>query len=170
LPGFVFLRKCLIFSESVCFWQRCSEKIRLTEQSTNLRNRFPAADFVGERIAQTAEANGLKILATGDGGGLRNITNNVRPITSPDDLKGLKMRTPPITSIIKIMEALGANPVSIPYAETYMALKTGVADGQENPFINIATMKFHEVQKYMTVVNYQFHPETFPVSLTWFNG
>ena len=85
-------------------------------------------------------------------------------------MKGLKMRTPPVESIIKAMEAMGANPVSIAYAETYMALKTGVADGQENPFMNIATMKFHEVQKYLTVINYQFHPEPFCVSPAWFNG
>lgn len=125
---------------------------------------------IGEKIAKTAEENGLKILATGDGGGFRQMSNNVRPIVTPDDMKGLKMRTPPMASIIKTMEALGANPVSIPYVETYMALKTGVADGQENPFVNIATMKFHEVQKYLTVMNYQFHPEPFSVSLSWFNS
>lgn len=125
---------------------------------------------IGEKIAATAEANGLKILATGDAGGFRNFTNNVRPITKPEDMEGLKMRTPPVTSIIKTMEALGANPVSIPYVETYMALKTGVADGQENPFVNIATMKFHEVQKYLTIINYQFHPEPFTVGLDWFNS
>lgn len=125
---------------------------------------------IGERIAATAEANGLKILATGNGGGLRNFTTNIRPITKPEDMKGLKMRTPPMTSIIKTMEALGASPVSIPYIETYLALKTGVADGQENPFINIATMKFHEVQKYLTIVNYQFHPEPFTINLAWFNS
>lgn len=125
---------------------------------------------IGDKIAKTAEENGIKILATGDGGGFRQFTNNVHPIVTPEDMKGLKMRTPPMTSIIKTMEALGANPVSIPYVETYMALKTGVADGQENPFVNIATMKFHEVQKYLTVVNYQFHPEPFSVSLDWFNS
>jgi C4-dicarboxylate-binding protein DctP len=125
---------------------------------------------IGEKIAQNAETKGLKILATGDGGGFRNLTNNVRAIRTPEDMKGLKMRTPPLESIIETMKALGANPVSIPYVEVYMALKTGVADGQENPFVNIATMKFHEVQKYMTVVNYQFHPEPFTVNLEWFNS
>ena len=125
---------------------------------------------IGEKIANSAEERGLKVLATGDGGGFRQFTNNTHPITSPDDMKGLKMRTPPVTSIIKTMEALGASPVSIPYVETYMALKTGVADGEENPFVNIATMKFHEVQKYLTVINYQFHPELFTVGLDWFNS
>ena len=125
---------------------------------------------IGEKIAKAAEKNGFIILATGDSGGFRNLTNNVRPITKPADMKGLKMRTPPIETIIKAMEALGANPVSIPYVEVYMALKTGVADGEENPYINIANMKFHEVQKYMTVVNYQWHPAPFAFSLKWYNS
>ena len=72
-------------------------------------------------------------------------------------MKGLKLRTPPIESIIEAMKALGANPVSIPYGDTYMALKTNVADGQENPLANIGDMKFFEVQKYMTMIDYQFH-------------
>ncbi len=124
---------------------------------------------IGERIAENSKKNGVIILATGDAGGFRHISNNVRPITCPEDMKGLKLRTPPIESIIKTMEALGANPVSIPYGETYMALKQGVADGQENPYTNIASMKFYEVQKYLTVINYQFHPDPFFVSLDWYN-
>lgn len=123
---------------------------------------------MGQKIADSAEANSIKILATGDAGS-RNYTNNVRPIKTPKDLEGLKMRTPPLDAIILSMEAVGGNPVSIAYAETYMALKTGVADGQENPFMNIATMKFHEVQKFMTVVHYMFNPETFCVNLEWYN-
>jgi C4-dicarboxylate-binding protein DctP len=125
---------------------------------------------IGEKIAKESERNGIIILATGDAGGLRNFTNNARPLTKPDDMKGLKLRTPPIESIIKTMEALGANPVSIPYAEVYMALKTGVADGEENPYVNITAMKFQEVQKYLTVVNYQYHPDPFYVSLKWYQS
>ena len=124
---------------------------------------------IGKKIEKSAEKNGIKILATGDAGA-RNYTNNVRPIKVPADLEGLKMRTPPVDAIILSMEAVGGNPVSIAYAETYMALKTGVADGQENPFMNIVTMKFHEVQKYLTVVNYMFNPEPFCVNLEWYNG
>lgn len=124
---------------------------------------------IGAEIAKDAEKYNIKMLAVGDAGS-RHFSNNVRPIRTPADMKGLKMRTPPVESIIKSMEAMGANPVSIPYGETYMALKTGVADGQENPFMNIATMKFHEVQKYLTVINYQFHPEPFCVGLGWYNS
>lgn len=121
------------------------------------------------KIINTAsEKNGIKILSVGDGGS-RNISNNVRPIKSPADLKGLKMRTPPMENVIKCMEALGANPVTIPYGDTYMALKTGVADGQENPNMNMAVMKFYEVQKYLTIINYVWNPEPVCVCKAWFD-
>ena len=124
---------------------------------------------LGKRIMKSAENYGIKMLAIGDGGS-RQFTNNVRPIKSPADMKGLKIRTPPIESIIKSMEALGANPVSIPYGDTYMALKTNVADGQENPLANIGDMKFFEVQKYMTMIDYQFHPEPIDMNLDLWNS
>ena len=124
---------------------------------------------LGDRIRQSAEQYGIKMLAVGDGGS-RQITNNAHPIKSPADMKGLKLRTPPIESIIKSMEALGASAVSIPYGDTYMALKTNVADGQENPLANIGDMKFFEVQKYMTMIDYQFHPEPFDVGLDYWNS
>jgi C4-dicarboxylate-binding protein DctP len=124
----------------------------------------------GERINEGAKANGFYVPATGVAGGFRQFTNNVRPIASPEDMKGLKMRTPPIDSIIRTMTALGANPQQVPYGETYMALKTKVVDGQENPCSNIVEMKFYEVQKYFTEVNYQIHPDPFYVSLTWYES
>lgn len=123
----------------------------------------------GEKIMADANKNNIKILAFGNGGS-RQITNNVREIKNPSDLKGIKLRTPPMKSIIECMKALGANPVSIPYADTYMALKTGVADGQENPLANIADMKFYEVQKYLTYINYQFHPEVLSMNLNFYNN
>jgi tripartite ATP-independent transporter DctP family solute receptor len=127
------------------------------------------SDF-GEKVNQGAKANGFYVPATGVAGGFRQFTNNVRLIATPDDMKGLKMRTPPIDSIIRTMTAMGANPQQVPYGETYMALKTNVVDGQENPCSNIAEMKFYEVQKYFTEVNYQIHPDPFFVSLTWYDA
>jgi len=124
---------------------------------------------IGQAIRDDAQKNGIKILAFGNGGS-RQITNNVRPVKSPADMKGLKLRTPSMESIIECMKALGANPVTIPYADTYMALKTGVADGQENPLANIGDMKFYEVQKYMTYINYQFHPEVLCMNLKFYNS
>jgi C4-dicarboxylate-binding protein DctP len=127
------------------------------------------SDF-GEQVNQGAKANGFYVPATGVAGGFRQFTNNARPIATPDDMKGLKMRTPPIDSIIRTMSALGANPQQVPYGETYMALKTNVVDGQENPCSNIAEMKFYEVQKYFTEVNYQIHPDPFFVNSAWFEA
>ena len=128
--------------------------------------RSPFAD----KIAEGAKANGFYIPATGVAGGFRQFTNNKRPIETPSDIRGLKMRTPPIDSIIRTMKAIGASPQSVPYKETYMALKTGVVDGEENPASNITEMKFYEVQKYFTIVNYQVHPDPFFVTLSWYNS
>jgi C4-dicarboxylate-binding protein DctP len=125
---------------------------------------------IGEKIAATANEVGIEIVATGDAGGFRQWTNNERPIKTPEDMKGLKMRAPGVQTIIDSMTAFGANVVSIPYVEVYQALKTGVADGEENPFVNIEDMKFYEVQKYMTICDYQVHPDPFYVNQEWLEG
>ena len=127
------------------------------------------SDF-GAAINKAALDNGMYIPACGVAGGFRNITNNVRPIKAPADLKGLKMRTPPIDMTIKTFKTLGANPQQVAYTETYMALKNGVVDGQENPFSNTTDMKFYEAQKFLSVVNWQIHPDPFYVNPAWYNG
>lgn len=120
-------------------------------------------------IAEDAEANGLKILAIGDGGA-RQITNSKRRIVTPEDMKGLKLRTPSIEAITVCMETLGASYVSMPLADVYMALKTGVVDGQENPIATIYDQKLHEVQPYILYVNYQYHPEVMTMNANYFNN
>jgi C4-dicarboxylate-binding protein DctP len=125
---------------------------------------------IGQQIAAASKENGFYIPATGVAGGFRQFTNNKRPIETLDDIKGLKIRTPPIDSIVQTIKALDASPQSVPYKETYMALKTGVVDGQENPCSNITEMKFYEVQKYMSLVNYQIHPDPFFVNLKWYEA
>jgi C4-dicarboxylate-binding protein DctP len=125
---------------------------------------------LGKEINQGAMANGFYVPATGVAGGMRQPTNKVRPITSVADLKGLKLRTPPIDVTIRTFKELGANPQQVPYTETYMALKTGVVDGQENPFSNCVDMKFYEVQKYLSVLNWQVHPDPFYVNPAWYKG
>ena len=127
------------------------------------------SDF-GADIAKHAESNGYYIPATGVAGGFRQISNSKKAITTPEDVAGLKIRTPPIETIVKTMQVLGANPQSIPYGETYMALKMGVVDGQENPPSNIAEMKFYEAQKYLSLVDYQIHPDPLMVSMKWYQS
>ena len=75
-----------------------------------------------------------------------------------------------MNTIDKTFIALGATTTTIPYSDLYMGLKTGVADGQENPWVNVEGMKFYEVQKYFTEVNYQFHPDPFYVNAAWWNS
>lgn len=125
---------------------------------------------LGQEINKGAMANGFYIPATGVAGGMRQPTNKVRPIKSVADLKGLKLRTPPIDVTIRTFKELGANPQQVPYTEVYMALKTGVVDGQENPFSNCVDMKFYEVQKYLSVLNWQVHPDPFYVNPAWYEA
>ncbi len=121
-------------------------------------------------ICKDAKKDNMLILGLGNAGGFRHFSNNAHMIKTPEDLKGLKMRVPPIDTIDRTFKALGASTVSIPYGELYMALKTGVADGQENPAVNVEGMKFYEVQKYFTMVAYQFHPDPFYINLEWFGS
>lgn len=125
---------------------------------------------LGQKINKGAMANGFYIPATGVAGGMRNITNSKRPIKTVADLKGLKMRTPPIDVTIRTFKALGANPQQVAYTETYMALKTKVVDGQENPFSNAVDMKFYEAQKFLSVVNWQVHPDPLYVNPAWYQN
>ncbi len=125
---------------------------------------------LGQQINKGAARNGFYIPATGVAGGMRNISSNKRAVDSTMNIKGMKMRTPPIDVTIRTFKALGANPQQVPYTETYMALKTGVVDGQENPFSNIVDMKFYEAQEFLSVVNWQVHPDPFYVNPAWYNG
>ena len=68
------------------------------------------------------------------------------------------------------MEAFGATPTPIPFGEVYTALKTGVVDGQENPYVNIFTGKFFEVQKFLSEVNYIYLSSPFVVNLKFWKS
>ena len=125
------------------------------------------SDLAKKVSAEAAETTGTVIINLCDAGGFRQFSNNTRPLTKPEDLKGLKMRTNGMKTIDLTFQAMGANTVSVPYADLYMGLKTSIADGQENPWVNVEGMKFYEVQKYFTEVNYQFHPDPFYVNAEW---
>ncbi len=111
---------------------------------------------VGTELLGTLEPNNLHGIAMW-GAGFRHMTNNVRPIAQPDDLKGIKMRTLQAPTILSTYRAYGANPTAMAYTEVYNGLQQGVVEGQENPFANIYSMKFHEVQKYMTLTAHAYH-------------
>lgn len=94
-------------------------------------------------------------LAYGENG-FREVTNNVRPIKTPDDMKGIKMRV--VTPIyVDIMRALGANPIAMNWGEVFTALQQRTIDGQENPIVGIIIPnKIYEVQKYLTNWHYSY--------------
>lgn len=110
--------------------------------------------------ASFQENAGLKILGFGEIG-FRNITNNVRPVVTPADLQGLKLRTPGSQTRILSFEMLGAAPIKMNIGEVYLALQQGVIDGQENPFGNIAKWSWDEVQKYISLSRHVYTPITF---------
>jgi TRAP-type transport system periplasmic protein len=88
--------------------------------------------------------------------GFRQITSSNKPIKSPDDLKGFKIRVPVSALWTSTFQALGASPVGINFAEVYSALQTKIADGQENPLSLIYIAKFYEVQKYCAITNHMW--------------
>ncbi|MBT3358511.1 MAG: TRAP transporter substrate-binding protein [Rhodospirillales bacterium] len=109
------------------------------------------------KLAPAAEKKGYKILALWENG-FRHITNNARPINVPADLKGIKLRTPSSVWRVKMFKSYGANPSPLPFGEVFVALKTGTFDGQENPFAQIASARFQEVQKYLSLTGHVYTP------------
>ncbi len=109
------------------------------------------------QIEPAAEAKGYKILAVWENG-FRHITNNVKPINTPDDLQGIKLRTPKGAWRVKMFKSYGANPTPMSFSEVFTALQTGVIDGQENPFAQIYSAKFQEVQKYLSLSGHVYTP------------
>jgi tripartite ATP-independent transporter DctP family solute receptor len=109
------------------------------------------------KLAPLVEAKGYKIVALWENG-FRHITNNVRPINVPADLDGIKLRTPKGKWRVKMFQAYGANPTPLAFSEVFVALQTGVMDGQENPFANIYSAKFNEVQKYLSLTGHVYTP------------
>lgn len=88
--------------------------------------------------------------------GFRQLTNSKKPILTPADMKGLKIRTPPSFTYQAFVEAAGGNAQTIAFSELVMAMKQGVVDGQENPIGTIYSLKIYENQKYMSILNYTY--------------
>jgi len=110
------------------------------------------------------EKKGLKVLAIWENG-YRHITNSKRPINVPADLNGIKLRVPEGKWRVKMFQAYGANPSPMKFSEVFTALQTGVMDGQENPFAQIASAKFYEVQKYLSLTGHVYTPSYLVVNI-----
>ncbi|CAO3447285.1 TRAP-type C4-dicarboxylate transport system, periplasmic component [Azospirillum argentinense] len=110
---------------------------------------------VAKKLDDASKTKGLVLLAMWDNG-IRHVSNNVRPITKPEDLAGVKVRTPPDPMTVDIFKALGANPTPLAFSELYIALQQGVVDGQENPLMNISSSKLFEVQKFISLTGHKY--------------
>lgn len=124
---------------------------------------------IGEELLARFETAGIKGLAWADNG-FRHMTNNIRPITSPDDLDGMKLRTMENPVHIAAYRELGILPTPMAFTEVFAALQQGVVDGQENPISVIESNNFQEVQKYMTLTGHVFSPCVFLMNLDLFDS
>jgi len=114
-------------------------------------------EVVWPDLAPLAEQKGYRIIALWENG-FRHVTNNTRPIASPDDLSGIKLRTPRGIWRVKLFQTLGANPTPMALSEVFIGLQTGVIDGQENPLAQIWGSKLYEVQEHLSLTGHVYTP------------
>lgn len=105
--------------------------------------------------AQIAKANLIAMEKIWDNG-FRQTTTSTKPVATPDDFRGMKLRVPPSPLWTSMFKAFDASPASINFNEVYSALQTKIVDGQENPLAIIATAKLYEVQKYCSLTNHMW--------------
>ena len=123
----------------------------------------------GDEMLAKLEKQGLVGLGWLENG-LRHVTNNVRPIHSPEDLNGIKLRTMKVPAHVDTFSALGANPTPMNFGEVYSGLQQGVIDGQENPIALIDSQRFYEVQKHMSLTGHVFTTYVPVISKYFFDG
>ena len=115
------------------------------------------------------DAEGFKVLTYGVSG-LRHITNNVRPIHTPEDMKGIKLRCMENNVHVDMFKLMGANPTPMAISEVFTALQQGTVDGQENPIANIYGYKFNEVQKYLSLTGHVYQPQLEVISTEFWDN
>ena len=124
-------------------------------------------DLGYELFKPLEESNGIKYLGQVDLG-FRSMTNNERPIYTPNDCKGLRMRTMESSICVESLSALGIDAVSMSFGELFTALQTGAVDGQENPISVIYSSRFYEVQKYLSMTEHLYPVSPILMSMqTW---
>ncbi len=121
----------------------------------------------GAVILESLETSGFKGLCFSENG-FRNLTNNKKPVVSPTDIRGLKIRVMASKLHNTIWKTLGANPTPMPWP-IYTELEQGVIDGQENPLWVMEVFKLYEIQKYMTLTRHVYSPHISVASLGWWN-
>lgn len=109
---------------------------------------------LGKYIQEQIGKSGLLTMSPSWANGFREITSSTKPIHTPDDLAGFKIRVPASPILTSLFQALGAGPTPINFNELYSALQTKLVEGQENPLPIIATAKLNEVQQYCSMTNH----------------
>ncbi|MDI3547068.1 MAG: hypothetical protein PWR10_720 [Halanaerobiales bacterium] len=121
-------------------------------EHANAVNNGPIGQKILDNLSKTT---GVKAVALWEHG-FRQVTNNVRPIDTPDDLKDLKIRSPEVPVYSTALRALGAVPIPMAFSELYVALERGVVDGQHNPLLHVEGQRFYEVQKYLSMMDFAY--------------
>ncbi len=111
---------------------------------------------LGKQVRGAFEKANLVCMENSYNHGFRQTTSSTKPIRVPDDFNGFKIRVPPSPLWTSMFKAFGASPVSIPWAETYSAMQTKIADGLEQPLIGLLVDKMYEVQKYCSETNHMW--------------
>lgn len=125
-----------------------------------------AKEIIHPVLGPIVEKQGYRILAVWENG-FRHITNSKRAIVKPEDLKGIKLRVPGGVWRVKMFQAYGASPSPMEFKEVFVALQTGVMDGQENPFAQIFPARFHEVQKHLSLTGHVYTPAYVTAGASW---
>ena len=148
-------------------------KMMLMEMPYLFRDREHVRKTLDSSVAKDLlgllDAQGVKGLGFWEVG-FRHITNNKRPINTPNDMKGLVIRAFEHQILKDTLAALGASAIVLPFPEVYMACQTGTIDGQENPFMNIAEFRLYEVQKYITLTQHMHNFEVIAANKKWWNS
>lgn len=123
----------------------------------------------GKRLLDKLPEKGLVGLGYWDLG-FRNLTNSRRPVAKLEEIAGLKLRVLQSPIYIDLFNTLGANSTPMPFPELYSALEQKTVDGQENPVTVIASSKFYEVQKYLTLTRHTYNPQALIISKKFWDG
>jgi TRAP-type transport system periplasmic protein len=124
---------------------------------------------LGKELAAQADTHNLVLLGYWENG-IRHITNNVRPIRTPVDLRGLRIRTPADPERVELFQAWGARPSPLDLSLLFGALKAGTFDGQENPASQIVTEHLNEVQHYVSMTGHIYSPGYVIASKQWWES
>jgi tripartite ATP-independent transporter DctP family solute receptor len=135
-------------------WEPVLNTLEIGYLFADREHAFRAFDGpLGEEVAALVEQHGVKLLGFYEAG-MRHVTNSARAIETPEDLRGLKIRTPQAKYHLTTLERMGASPTPMAFNELYTAMEQGIVDGQENPLSNIHSAAFYEVNEHLALTGH----------------